>query len=117
MGTAAKSINSLLLFSNRLLASYHCCRLRMSFQAQNCYCSSATPNPTSRGKPNQFLKSVREQCRTGSIRKLDSAIGLFERMDSMRPLPSIVYFNQLFGAIARMGHYSKVITLIKEIES
>jgi hypothetical protein len=34
----------------------------------------------------------------------------------MHPLPSIVDFNQLLTAIARMKHHSTVISLIKEVE-
>jgi pentatricopeptide repeat protein len=35
----------------------------------------------------------------------------------MHPLPFIVDFTQLLGGIARMKHYSVVITLIREMES
>ncbi|KAB1226952.1 hypothetical protein CJ030_MR1G022254 [Morella rubra] len=112
MGTAARSINPLLLFSNRLLTGYHCCCLWVSFRAQNCcHYSTSTSYTTTADKenvesPTQFLKFVREQCRSGSIRNLDSAIGFFQRMVRMHPLPSIVDFTQLLSAIARMKHYS-----------
>ncbi|KAK4597565.1 hypothetical protein RGQ29_015198 [Quercus rubra] len=47
----------------------------------------------------------------------------FERMVEkcftcrLRPFPSIVDFNQLLGAIARMKHYSEVINQIRDMES
>ncbi|XP_059460282.1 pentatricopeptide repeat-containing protein At1g12775, mitochondrial-like [Corylus avellana] len=66
--------------------------------------------------PNQFLKSVRDRCRSRSFRNLDDSLGVFGRMLRMHPLPSLVNFNQLLGAIARMKHHSTVITLIKEME-
>jgi pentatricopeptide repeat protein len=70
------------------------------------------------GSPqNQFLKSVRDVCKARAFRNLDHALDLFDKMLHLRPLPSIVDFNQLLGAIARMNHYSVVITLIREMES
>ncbi|XP_059460257.1 putative pentatricopeptide repeat-containing protein At1g12700, mitochondrial [Corylus avellana] len=59
---------------------------------------------------------LRDRCRSRSFRNLDDALALFDRMLHMHPLPSIVDFNQLLGAIARMKHHSTVITLIKEME-
>uniref|UniRef100_A0A2N9FGH7 Pentacotripeptide-repeat region of PRORP domain-containing protein n=1 Tax=Fagus sylvatica TaxID=28930 RepID=A0A2N9FGH7_FAGSY len=66
---------------------------------------------------NQFLQSVRDVCKARAFRNLDHALHLFDTMLHMRPLPSIMDFNQLLGAIARMKHYSEVITLIREMES
>jgi hypothetical protein len=66
--------------------------------------------------PNQFLKSVRDRCRSCSLTNLDDALGLFDSMLLIHPLPFIVDFNQLLTAIARKKHHSTVITLIKEIE-
>ncbi|XP_059460260.1 putative pentatricopeptide repeat-containing protein At1g12700, mitochondrial [Corylus avellana] len=120
MGTISKSTNSLAFFFN------HYSHLRVSSNAQifyyYCRCFSATSAKTPNSgrdiveSPNQFLKSVRERCRSRSIRNLDDALVLFDRMLHMHPFPSIVDFNQLLGAIARMKHHSTVITLIKEME-
>ncbi|KAM3704711.1 hypothetical protein ACJW31_03G026300 [Castanea mollissima] len=66
---------------------------------------------------NQLLKSVRDHCKCGTFRNLDHALGLFDKMLHMHPLPSIVDFTQLLGAIARMKHYSVVITLIRDMGS
>jgi pentatricopeptide repeat protein len=65
---------------------------------------------------NQFLKSVRDRCKSRSFRNLDDALGVFDRMLHMHPLPSIVDFNRLLTAIARMKHHSTMISLIKEME-
>ena len=51
------------------------------------------------------------------FKNLDHALGLFDTMLHMHHLPSIVDFTQLLGVIARMKHYSVVVTLIKQMES
>uniref|UniRef100_A0A2N9EBU1 Pentacotripeptide-repeat region of PRORP domain-containing protein n=1 Tax=Fagus sylvatica TaxID=28930 RepID=A0A2N9EBU1_FAGSY len=67
---------------------------------------------------NQFLQSVRDVCKARAFRNLDHALHLFDTMLHMRPLPSLsTILITLLGAIARMKHYSEVITLIREIES
>jgi len=63
------------------------------------------------------LNSVRDHSKSGTFKNLDHALGLFDTMLHMHPLPSIVDFTQLLGAIARMKHYSVVITLIQRMES
>jgi hypothetical protein len=121
MGTTSKSTtNSLAFFFN------HYSHFRLSFHAHHFYyyCRSfsyTSAKTTSSGRdnaesPNQFLKSVRDRCRSRSFRNLDDALGVFDRMLRMHPLPSIVDFNQLLTAITRMKHHSTVITLIKEME-
>jgi pentatricopeptide repeat protein len=121
MGTTSKSTtNSLAFFFN------HYSHFRLSFRAHYFYyyCrsfSSTSAKTTGSGRdnaecPNQFLKSVRDRCRYRSFRNLDDALGVFDRMLHMHPMPSIVDFNQLLGRIARMKHHSTVISLIKEIE-
>jgi hypothetical protein len=100
--------------------------LRVPFHALNFYyyCrsfSSTSAKTTNSGRdivegPNQFLNSLRDRCRSRSFRNLDDALGMFDRMLHMHPLPSIADFTQLLGAIARMKHRSTVISLIKEME-
>ena len=51
----------------------------------------------------------------GSVRNVDDALNTFDKMLHMRPLPSIVEFNHMLGAIARMKHYPVVITLFKQM--
>ena len=72
---------------------------------------------TSYQNRNQLLKSMRDHCRSGTFKNLDHALGLFDTMLHMHPLPSTVDFTQLLGAITRMMHYSVVITLIQRMES
>ncbi|GLT72715.1 hypothetical protein SLA2020_446290 [Shorea laevis] len=119
MGTIAKSTNSLAFFFN------HYSHVRLSFHPQIFYyyrCFTATSAQTTNSRrdnvetPNQFLKSVRDRCRSRTLRNLDDALGLFDRMLHMHPLPSRVDFTQLLTAIARMKHHSTVISLIKEME-
>ena len=59
---------------------------------------------------------MRDRCRSRSIRNIDDALALFDRMLHVHHLPSIVDFNQLLGAIARMKHHSTMISLIKKME-
>ncbi|XP_062164875.1 pentatricopeptide repeat-containing protein At1g12300, mitochondrial-like [Alnus glutinosa] len=65
---------------------------------------------------DRFFRSVRDRCRSGSLRNLDEALGLFDRMLHIHPLPSLMDFTQLLTAIARTKHHSTVITLIKEMQ-
>jgi pentatricopeptide repeat protein len=115
MGTTAKSTKSLAFFFN------HYCHVRLSFHALNFhyYCRSFSSTNSRRDKvesSNQFMKSVRDRCRSRSFRNLDDALGVFDRMLHMHPLPSIMDFTQLLTAIARMKHHSTVISLIKEMK-
>ena len=79
--------------------------------------TTSRKNPNQNQNQNQLLKSVRDECKAGSFRNVDHALDLIDTMLHMRPLPSILDFIILLNAIARMKHYSLVITLIKQIES
>ena len=82
------------------------------------YCATIRENvKTPYQNRNQLLKSVRDHCKSGTFKNLDHALGLFDIMLHMHPLPFIGDFTQLLGAIARMKHYSVVITLIRDMES
>ena len=107
---AAKSSNSLaFIFSVRL--PFHAFTYSTSNSGSRDYVQNPNQNR------NQFLQSVRDQCKARAFRNLDRALHVFDTMFHMRPLPSIVDFTQFLGAIARMKHYSVVITLIREMES
>jgi hypothetical protein len=125
MGTTAKSTDSLAFFFNQLRMDPRFSHARLSFHALNYYYrrsfSATSANTTNSGRdivesPNQFLKSMRDRCRSRSLSNLDDALGLFDRMLHIHPLPPLMDFTQLLTAIARMKHHSTVITLIKEIE-
>ena len=75
------------------------------------------PNHNHNQNQNQFLKSVRDQCKSRSFRNVDHALDLFDKMLHTRPLPSIYDFNHVLGGIARMKHYLVVITLFKQMGS
>ena len=109
MGTllrAPKLTNSLLFMSNTSSSFY-------------CYYSTLTTTITRRKNPhqkqnqNQFLQSVRDQCKYGSLRNVDHAIDLFDTMLHMHPLPFIGDFTLFLGAVARIKHYSLPFSLIK----
>lgn len=66
-----------------------------------------------------FLKSMRQQCKLG-FSKIDDSLSLFNQMKSMRPLPSIIDFNQLFSAMCKIKPhppFATVISLLRHIES
>ena len=132
MGTAsAKSRKALVFIFNRLIIrvtvpfhalTYYCYYYSTLAHAQtssSCYGSSGRENvdSTHNQNQNQFLKSVRHQWKSRAFRNLDHALNLFDTMLHMRPLPSIDDFNHMLGAIARMKHYSVVVTLIKQMGS
>uniref|UniRef100_A0A2N9GIN2 H(+)-exporting diphosphatase n=1 Tax=Fagus sylvatica TaxID=28930 RepID=A0A2N9GIN2_FAGSY len=110
MGIAAKSSNSL-AFIFRVRLPFHAFTYSTSNSGSRDYVQNPNQNR------NQFLQSVRYVCKARAFRNLDHALHLFDTMLHMCPLPSILDFNQLLGAIVRMKHYSEVITLIREIES
>uniref|UniRef100_A0A2N9GUD4 H(+)-exporting diphosphatase n=1 Tax=Fagus sylvatica TaxID=28930 RepID=A0A2N9GUD4_FAGSY len=110
MGIAAKSSNSL-AFIFRVRLPFHAFTYSTSNSGSRDYVQNPNQNR------NQFLQSVRDVCKARAFRNLDHALHLFDTMLHMCPLPSILDFNQLLGAIVRMKHYSEVITLIREIES
>ncbi|KAK9292417.1 hypothetical protein L1049_020387 [Liquidambar formosana] len=80
-------------------------KVRPSFHSQSSSSSSSS-----------FTPPARDQCRSGGFNNLEDALVLLDRMVQMRPRPLIVKFNQLLGPIARLKHYSTVISLIKRME-
>ena len=112
-----KSTSSLLFICNRLIIRV--VSLPFPFRAfTSHYCSTIGENvKIPNQNRDQLLKSVRDHCKSGTFKNLDHALGLFDTMLHMHPLPSIVDFTQLLGAIARMKHYSVVITLIRDMGS
>ena len=109
-----KSTSSLLFICNRLII-----RVSLPFRAfTSHYCSTIRENTkTPYQKRNQLLNSVRDHCKSRTFKNLDHALGLFDIMLHMHPLPFIGDFTQLLGAIARMKHYTVVTTLIQRMES
>ena len=80
--------------------------------------SSASVNvETHDSNHSQLLKFMRDKCKGGSFRNVDDAVDLFDKMLHLSSLPSVVDFTLLLGAIARMKHYSLVISLIRDMES
>ena len=113
-----KSTSSLLFICNRLIIRV--VGLPFPFRAFTSYryCSTVRENAkTPYQNRNQLLKSIRDRCKSRTFKNLDHAFGLFDIMLHMHPLPFIEDFTLLLGAIARMKHYSVVITLIQQMES
>lgn len=54
-------------------------------------------------KPTYLENLVIYKCKSRSL-ELNEALGFFNSMISMRPLPSILAFNHLLGAVSRMEH-------------
>jgi hypothetical protein len=114
--SATKSTNSLIFIFNRLRLPFHSASLT-SYYSTSCSGGGRENMENPNQNKKHFFKSVRDQCKSRSLSNLDHALDLFDRMLHMRPLPSIVDFTQLLGGIARMKHYSVVITLVREMES
>ena len=79
--------------------------------------TTSSKNPNQNQNQNQLLKSMKDQCKCGSFRNVDDALDMFDKMLHMCPLPYIVDFNRILGAITRMKHYPLVITLFKQMGS
>ncbi|KAH9603633.1 hypothetical protein KSS87_012448 [Heliosperma pusillum] len=68
--------------------------------------------------PQLFLDSVREQCRLG-FNRIDVPVSIFHQLNSLRPRPSIIVFNQLFTSMSKIKPnppFSTVITLFNQLE-
>lgn len=50
-----------------------------------------------------------------NIRCLDDCVGLYEEMRRMRPLPSVIQFNQLLKGVVRLEEYSAAISLYRNL--
>ncbi|KAF5962186.1 hypothetical protein HYC85_003395 [Camellia sinensis] len=73
------------------------------------------PNPNPNPPDLSQLRKLLSQKSKLGFDKLDDALSLFHRMVQMQPLPPVIHFNQLLSGIAKMKHYSSVISLFKEI--
>ena len=107
-----KSTSSLLFICNRLII-----RVSLPFRAfTSHFCSTIRENAkTLNQKRNQFLNSMRDHCKSRTFKNLDHALGLFDTTLHMHPLPSIINFNRMLGAVARMElhcHYSNSMNII-----
>ncbi|CDP04643.1 unnamed protein product [Coffea canephora] len=71
---------------------------------------------SSSGKALKFQPELRNDL--NNVNSLDDALSLFERMVRMRPLPSVIQFNQLLTCIVKMkNHYSSVISLFRDMSA
>ncbi|MBA0812956.1 hypothetical protein Gohar_026860 [Gossypium harknessii] len=68
-------------------------------------CSTASDENVKMGmsKPTSLENLVIHKCKSRCL-ELDEALGFFNSMISMRPLPSISAFNYLLGAVSKMEH-------------
>ncbi|XP_077249205.1 uncharacterized protein LOC143888655 [Tasmannia lanceolata] len=65
----------------------------------------------------QFENFVRKQLKSRSGISLKDALGFFDRLVAIKPFPSIFTFNHLLGALARMKHYSTVVSMYRKMSS
>ncbi|KAE9459656.1 hypothetical protein C3L33_08418, partial [Rhododendron williamsianum] len=72
------------------------------------------PNVVATTNPTQLQNLLLEKSKMG-FDKLDDALSLFHQMARTQPLPSLVHFNRLLTAVAKMKEYSTVLSLHKEI--
>ena len=111
MGTATlKSTSSLVFIFNHFIVraslpfhaltySYSTLTLTNAQTSTSNSCSSSLRENVESLNQNQFLESVRDQCKFGTFRNLDHALDLFDEMLHMDPLPSIVDFTGLLAAM------------------
>ncbi|XP_058106457.1 pentatricopeptide repeat-containing protein At3g22470, mitochondrial-like [Magnolia sinica] len=70
------------------------------------------PTPT---KFNNLVNDLSNSIRAGAFVRLEDVVGLFDRMLRSQPLPSVQTFNHLLATVARMRHYSTVISFHREM--
>ncbi|KAF5175646.1 Pentatricopeptide repeat-containing protein [Thalictrum thalictroides] len=81
--------------------------------------SSSSSSSSSSSIPIPIEKLVQQRCKSGSL-NLDEALDLFKRLLQNRSLTSVIPFNQLLAAIAKLKtphHYKTVISLFKTMNS
>ncbi|KAG4179787.1 hypothetical protein ERO13_A10G126625v2 [Gossypium hirsutum] len=79
-------------------------------------CSTASDENVKMGmsKPTYLENLVIHKCKSRSL-ELDEALGFFNSMISMRPLPSVSAFNYLLGAVSKMEQCAFVVSMCKQI--
>ncbi|XP_020421226.1 putative pentatricopeptide repeat-containing protein At1g12700, mitochondrial [Prunus persica] len=71
-------------------------------------------------QPSKPIKSTRTQLEqpvrnSSEITTVEDAFNVFDRMLQMRPPPSVVRFTQILGQVAKLKHYSAVISLYNQM--
>ncbi|KAI5349869.1 hypothetical protein L3X38_002760 [Prunus dulcis] len=69
------------------------------------------PNPK---ETIDLEKSVEMRCKSGNL-GLDEALGHFNSVIQMKPIPSILAINHLFGALSKMNQCSAVVSMYKQM--
>ncbi|KAI5313922.1 hypothetical protein L3X38_043098 [Prunus dulcis] len=72
-------------------------------------------------QPSKQIKSTRTQLEqpvrnSSKITTVEDAFNVFDRMLQMPPPPSIVRFTQILGQVAKLKHYSAVISLYNQMD-
>ncbi|KAF7813489.1 pentatricopeptide repeat-containing protein [Senna tora] len=82
--------------------------------------STATRFAFPKSTPSSFL-SLNLRCyfhsRSSNPNNIHDAVASFNRLLHLRPLPSVVQFNKILGAIVKMKHYPTAISLSSRAES
>ncbi|XXG78723.1 hypothetical protein AAC387_Pa08g2607 [Persea americana] len=75
-------------------------------------------NPDDALSRTQFLDFVKDRSKSKSENlKLDDALGWFDRMLLMKPLPPVDVFNHLLGAVNKIKHHSTLAALYMRMKS
>ncbi|KAJ9556681.1 hypothetical protein OSB04_011295 [Centaurea solstitialis] len=78
-------------------------------------CSMLLDHISSGPLDGSLLKLIGKLVPKEAKEALDDALQLFDQMTQRQPLPSVVKFNQLLTAVAKMKHYSCSIHLFKQM--
>ncbi|RZC47863.1 hypothetical protein C5167_040812 [Papaver somniferum] len=64
---------------------------------------------------SQLESFVRDECKSGRIKKLDDGLKYFDQLISQRPLPSNATFCHVLGSLSKIKCHSDVILLHKKM--
>ncbi|KAK9933323.1 hypothetical protein M0R45_020524 [Rubus argutus] len=67
-----------------------------------------------RSKARDLERLIQTRCKSGTL-GLDEALGYFNSMIQMKPIPSIRALNCLFGALSKMKQYCTVVSMYKQL--
>ena len=115
--------NTLLPFSRHgITVTTPCCRfiallpfLRHGITTTPCCRIITCPNPNYiPNRLTELQQLLLEKSRVG-FDKLDDALVVFDKMLRMKPLPTLIDFNQLLAALVKMKHYSAAVSVFSKM--
>nr|XP_017224897.1 PREDICTED: pentatricopeptide repeat-containing protein At4g26800-like [Daucus carota subsp. sativus] len=112
------------VISNSAASAHNCLASFFSVIAVSHFSTNPNPNIPLKPKPQfpyssnpsharlQYL--LLEKSKVG-FDKLDDALQVFDKMLLMKPLPTVIDFNQLLAALVKMKHYSVAVSLFRKM--